>query len=101
MSDFLVINNEAARRFELIVEGEAAELTYLLQPESVTFLHTGVPEKLRGRGIAPKLAKAGLEFACEKELTVVPLCPFVAAYIKQHPEYLYIVREDHRARIVG
>jgi len=99
MSEFLVTNNQTAKRFELTVDGETAELVYWLQPDSISFVHTGVPEKLRGHGIAQKLAVAGLEFARETKLTVVPLCPFVAEYIKRHPEYLDIVREDHRARI--
>lgn len=99
MADLLVQNNEAANQFEWAEEGETAVLTYRREPGSIVFLHTGVPEKLEGRGIARKLAVAGLEFAKENGLAVVPLCPFVAAYIKKHPEYLGIVREDHRARL--
>jgi predicted GNAT family acetyltransferase len=35
-----------------------------------------------------------LEFAQEHGLKVVPLCPFVAWYIRQHKEYAGLVRAD-------
>lgn len=99
MSETLVKNDEAAGRFELTEGGETAVLTYTLAPDAITFLHTGVPESLEGRGIGKKLAVAGLDFAREKGLTVVPLCPFVASYLRRHPDYLDLVREDYRARL--
>lgn len=99
MADSLVRNNESSSQFELAEDGETAVLSYRLQPGSITFIHTGVPEKLEGRGIAKRLAVAGLEFAREKRQTVVPLCPFVAGYIKRHSEHLDLVREDYRSRL--
>jgi predicted GNAT family acetyltransferase len=33
-----------------------------------------------------------------KGLEVVPLCPFVAAFIERHPEYQDIVAADYRER---
>lgn len=97
MPDVPVINNEARSRFEAEVDGEIAELTYRRQPDSITFLHTGVPEKLSGHGIGQALARTGLDFAREKKLAVIPLCPFVVTYIKRHPEYLDIVDQEYRA----
>jgi hypothetical protein len=88
-----------ANQFELTTDGETAVLSYRLQPGFITFVHTEVPERLEGHGIAKKLAEVALAFAREKALTVVPLCPFVASYVKRHPEYLDLVREDHRARL--
>lgn len=99
MADPAVRNNQAANQFELAADGETAVLSYRLQPGVITLVHTGVPEELEGRGIAKQLAEAGLEFARENGLSVVPLCPFVAGYIRKHPEYLNLVREDHRARL--
>ena len=99
MTDSPVKNNESASQFELTAGSEVAVLSYRLQAQSITFVHTGVPKKLEGQGIAKKLVVAGLEFAREKGLTVVPLCSFVADYITRHPEYLILVREDHRARL--
>jgi hypothetical protein len=57
----------------------------------MTILHTGVPLELEGHGIGSRLARAALEYARAHGLRVVPVCPFVRAYLKQHPEYLDVV----------
>lgn len=91
-----VRNNQAEGRFEIETGGAVAKLTYRRQPDSITFLHTGVPPELEGRGLAKQLAVAGLDYARENGLAVVPLCPFVATYIKRHPEFA-VLHEAHRA----
>ena len=87
-----VRNTEAESQFEWTDGGEVAVLTYRLERGSIVFVHPGVPEKLQGHGVAGELASAGLEFARQKRWTVLPLCPFVAAYVKRHQEYLDLVR---------
>jgi uncharacterized protein len=91
-----VRNNEAESQFQWTADGETAVLTYQLKPGSIVFVHTGVPEKLRGQHIAGNLAAAGLEFARQNGLTVIPLCPFVAGYLKKHQEYLDLVEKEYR-----
>jgi predicted GNAT family acetyltransferase len=51
------------------------------------YLHTVVPPALEGHGVASKLADAALRDARARHQTVVPRCPFVAAYIERHREY--------------
>jgi len=46
-----------------------------------------VPKALEGRGIGSALARGLLDLARAQKLKVKPLCPFVAGYIKKHPEY--------------
>ena len=70
-----------------------------LKPGLIVFMHTGVPEKLGGQHIAGKLAAVGLEFAGQKGLTVIPLCPFVAGYLKKHQQYLDLVEKEYRERV--
>jgi predicted GNAT family acetyltransferase len=82
-----VRHESAARRFDLQLEGQTAVLEYRLEDGAIIFTHTGVPAALEGRGIGSQLARAGLEYAREKALKVVPLCWFVAGYIQRHPEY--------------
>jgi predicted GNAT family acetyltransferase len=101
MAENLVKNNEAAGRFELAADGQTGVLTYRLKPRSIVLVHTEVPEKLQGQGIAGKLAAAGLEFARQKGLTVIPLCPFVVGYLKRHQEYLDLVQKAYRGRVRG
>ena len=87
-----VHHNIAASRFELQFDGIIAVLEYKLQDDTITFIHTGVPAELEGRGIGSQLAHAGLEYAREKSYKVLPLCWFVAGYIERHPEYQSLVK---------
>ncbi len=86
-----VHNNREANRFEVKKDGELAELDYQLQDDRIIFTHTGVPDSLEGQGIGGALAKAGLTYAREHNLQVVPLCPFVRSYIERKPEYQDLV----------
>ena len=93
--------NQAKSRFEAHEDGSVAFLEYRLRPGEVVMVHTEVPEELEGRGIGSQLARAGLDYARIHGLNVIPNCPFVASYIKRHPEYLNLVPEEHRARVAG
>lgn len=94
-----VTHNQAAHQFEVSVDGDTAALVYRRSPGVLTIVHTGVPDALAGRGIAGQLAVASLTYAREQQLAVVPLCPFVAEYIRKHQEYLDLVHEAYRERL--
>ena len=64
-----------ASRFELETGGQLAVLAYHLHGGTIIFTHTSVPSPLEGQGIGSRLARAGLEYAREAALRVVPLCP--------------------------
>ena len=87
MADLEVVNHDAEQRFELHSDGKLAYLSYHQHPDRIILIHTEVPKELEGRGIGGKLAKAALDYARERKLKVVARCPFVAEYIKRHPEY--------------
>lgn len=89
--DITIVDNAEHHRFETRVNGFLAQVAYRLDGDIITFIHTEVPEALSGKGIANKLAVHVLEFAKEHKLRVIPLCPFIAAYIKRHPEYETLV----------
>ena len=101
--DPVVRHNEADHRFELEIEGRTAFLQYRLPKagDSISLLHTEVPAELEGHGMGGKLAQAALEFARAAHLKVIPLCPFVAAYIRRHPEYLELVAEKYKDRVIS
>jgi predicted GNAT family acetyltransferase len=92
----VVENNESAYRFEAMVDGEVALVAYRRTGDRIIFTHTEVPEALEGRGLGSKLAHAALEFARAEKLTVIPLCPFVAGYIRRHREYEELVSAEYR-----
>ena len=82
-----VVHNTAIGRFEITVEDIVSVLDYSQSGQTITFVHTGVPAELEGRGIGSQLARAGLEYAVRENLHVVPRCPFIRTYIERHPEY--------------
>ncbi len=74
--------------FTVTLEGHDGELTYALPSEGVIdFQHTWVDEALRGRHVGDALASAALEYAKAEGLHILTSCPFVAAYVKRHPEW--------------
>ena len=94
-----VVNNENLHRFEIDVEGEPAVLEYRVRDGALWLLHTDVPEKGQGKGIAAKLAKAAFEHAKATGQLVVPMCSFVISYLERHSELIDQVSPEHRARI--
>jgi predicted GNAT family acetyltransferase len=82
-----VRDNPAKHQFELVVDGFTALAAYRLKPGVITFTHTEVPAALGGRGIGSQLAKGALDQVRARSLKVVPLCPFIKAYIEKHAEY--------------
>ena len=86
-SALIAENDVAKRRFVVAVEDQKAVLEYMVSGAKIIFTHTEVPRALEGNGIGGILAKAGLNYAKEQNLKVMPLCPFMASYIKRHPEW--------------
>ena len=82
-----VVDNAANNRFELHADGQVAVLEYTLAGDHIRLVHTEVPAGLQHRGYAEALARAGLEYARTNHLKVVPICPFVRAFLKRHLEY--------------
>ncbi len=81
-------NNEEESQFETTIDGHLAVAAYdLEEPNRIVFTHTDVPEALAGRGVASAIVKFGLDHARDKNLTVVPQCSYVAAFVKRHAEY--------------
>jgi len=81
-----VVNNEAASRFEIEVDGQLAELVYHRSGKRLVLVHTGVPDALEGRGIGGLLVTAAIDEAAAHAWTVVPLCPFARGWLERHPD---------------
>ena len=68
---FVLIDREAAG-------GEAAERI---------FFHTVVSEEYAGQGLASKLVRAALDGTIADGFAIVPVCPYVAAWLRKHEDY--------------
>ncbi len=86
-------DNAERNRFELIVDGHLARAEYVIDGDIITFTHTIVPPALEGRGIASRLILHALTAARDRRLRVIAQCPFVAAYIRKHPEWAELLAE--------
>ena len=80
-------------RFEIERNGEVAYLEYTLSGNVLGLIHTEVPEKLRGMGLASSLAETALDWARENNLKVDIICPSVLAYVAKHPQYSDLVMD--------
>lgn len=94
-----VFHDEAAQRFEISLgEADHAFVAYRRSEGRIAFLHTEVPPKHEGKGLGSRLARAALDYARAEGLAVLPRCPFIAAYMQRHPEYLALVPGASQAR---
>jgi predicted GNAT family acetyltransferase len=82
-----VRDNIALSRFELDADGVTAFMNYRLDGDVIRLEHTETPPQARGRGIASQLTAGVLEIVRKRGLKVVPRCPFVRAYLAQHPQF--------------
>jgi predicted GNAT family acetyltransferase len=91
MSD--IVNNKAHHRFELVVEGHLAAAYYKVEGNVITFIHTEVPPELGGKGVGSKLVQGALDQVRAAGMKVIPVCPFVKAWIGKHPEYKDLLQQ--------
>jgi predicted GNAT family acetyltransferase len=80
------------------VDGEPAGLlAYRRVPDRTVFLHTEVDDRFGGRGIGSQLIRAALDGERAQGHQVEPRCPFVAAFIRRHPEDADLVPDRYRS----
>ncbi len=92
MSDDLVVEHEEdggrGRYVIYLPDGSEAEMTYARQDSNTIIAdHTGVPPQYRGHGIAEKLVKAAMDHARATGGRIVPVCSYVVAQFRRHPEW--------------
>ena len=93
--DVQVVDNPAELRYELEVDGVLAGIVrYRTEPGVVVLVHTDVDPAFEGRGLGGRLVSGALDDIRDRGLRVVPLCPFAAAYIRRHPEYVDLIGVD-------
>lgn len=89
-----VIHNPDKNRFETTVDGLPGKLDYIQDGKNFVITHVGVHPDLRGQGLAGKIVEAGLGYAREHDLRVIPMCSYAAAYIRRHPEHMELTNQE-------
>jgi predicted GNAT family acetyltransferase len=83
----ITIEHDAALgRVSAPVHGPLCGCDYRLRDGVMVMTHTEVAPELEGQGIAAELVRAALAHAREHGLKVRPLCSYVQAYMRRHPE---------------
>ncbi len=88
--------NEAESQYELHIGSKKAYLEYVHKDDKIYLTHTKVPKSLQGKGIGSLLVGKALEYLSQKNLTVMPLCSFVAHYIDNHPEFQSLLSDGYQ-----
>ena len=96
--DIDVRDHPAAHRFEVWVGDERAGFTHYVDRGNgvVAFDHTEIKPEFEHRGLAGRLIGEALAAARDRGWAVLPECPFVRAYLEQHPELVDLVPADER-----
>lgn len=82
-----VTNNENEKRYQATVEGHLVKIDYITTKNKVYLTHTEVPPALEGKGLGKAIVEQALEDIKQQGKELVPLCPFVAAFLKRNPAW--------------
>ncbi len=88
-----VVHDPGMNRFELLVDGQQrGQVDYVERDGTMVLTHTEVDPAHRERGLGVELARGALNLLrAESDARVVASCPFMAAFIENHPEYQYLL----------
>jgi predicted GNAT family acetyltransferase len=82
-----LLDNPDELRYELwLGDRLAGEIRYVREEGKVVLVHTDVDPSLEGRGLGNVLVRGALDDLRERGLEYVPLCPFVADYLRRNPQ---------------
>lgn len=83
-----VIDVPERQRFEAVVDGEVVGFAaYQRTPELIVFTHTEIDPSQEGQGVGGALVRGALDQVRGDGLRVLPVCPFVQAWMVRHPDY--------------
>jgi uncharacterized protein len=94
-SEARVVDNPDELQYELwLGQTRAGFLAYRREPGAVVLVHTDIDPAFEGQGLGSRLVAGALADLRSRGLRLVPLCPFVADYLRRHPEHQDLVVRD-------
>lgn len=84
-----IVHNPDRHRYEIRDGTDVIGFTEY-RPRDTTrrvFIHTEVDPAYGGRGLAGRLVKFALDDVAAADLRIVPICPYVAKYVKTHHDW--------------
>jgi predicted GNAT family acetyltransferase len=86
-----IVHRDVEARFEARLDGHRGELRYVrreVEGRSVMVIPSVVVDRaIEGRGVAGALTRVALEWARAEGMRVDPVCPYVDAWLRRHPEF--------------
>ena len=84
----LVRRVDARHRYEILVDDKRAGLTaYRDRNDQRVFFHTEIDDAYAGQGLAAILVEQALNDVRASGMRIVPVCPYVAKFLKKHEEF--------------
>jgi predicted GNAT family acetyltransferase len=82
----VVRDNPPELRYELLLDDRrVGEIRYRIEDDgAVALVHTEVDPDRQGQGLGTKLVEGALEDLRARRIRVVPVCPFIVAYLRRH-----------------
>lgn len=99
MNDVSLTLNDQKKGAFVIKEGEKqlGEMVVSISGNNLTVYHTEVVPEAEGKGLAKKMLQEMVDYARKNSLKVIPLCPYVHAQFKRHPdEYADLWQADEK-----
>jgi uncharacterized protein len=92
LDELTVHDNTGERRYEARIGTKVVGVIYYhAGPGRLTLVHTEVDPAFEGKGVGSRLVAGALEDIRRRALSLVPVCPFVRAYLRRHPEQADVV----------
>lgn len=81
--------NDRKGFFHIDVNGKTeAKMTFVFAgPDKIIIDHTEVNEGNNGKGYGKKMVTKAVEYAREKNIKIIPLCPFAKKVFDKTPEF--------------
>ena len=89
-----ITHDPAKHTFEVWIDGQLSKLDYIQDGKNFVITHVGVYPEHRGQGVAGKIVEAGLQYAKQNDLRVIPMCSYAAAYIRRNPQYMELTEQE-------
>ncbi|MCB2220777.1 MAG: N-acetyltransferase [Bacteroidetes bacterium] len=88
-----IVHNKQENRFEIQIESRIAKIEYAIKNDKIYLVSTQVPEAFKGQGVGSKLVRETLSMIEKMEMKIVPVCSFIQAWFKRHPEKAYLLAD--------
>jgi uncharacterized protein len=91
-SSVRVVDNAKKSRYEAYVDDTlAGSVTYRFEQGVLVLVHTEVEAAFERHGVGNRLVSGVLDDVRARGLRIVPVCPFIVAYLERHPEQADLV----------